>query len=85
MSRRRTVQRSHDENVLAGDIGGTHLRLAVVDEERSHCFAGHQAACPEAVSPDRLIELVRTMAGELVGQTYDAVALDSSGAGGEGF
>lgn len=61
-------------HVLAGDIGGTHLRLAVVDEEGRIVSPVIKQRHPEAVSPDGLIDLIRTMAGELAGQTYDAVA-----------
>jgi glucokinase len=63
------------QRVLAGDLGGTHLRLAIVDEDGrivSHVIKGQ---VPEAVTPDGLIELVRSMAGELGDEPFSGVAL----------
>lgn len=62
-------------HVLAGDLGGTHLRLAVVNEEGRIVTPVIKRRHPEAVSPDALIELIQTMAGELSHVTYDAVAV----------
>ncbi|MBP9663569.1 MAG: ROK family protein [Pyrinomonadaceae bacterium] len=61
--------------VLAGDLGGTHLRFAVVDASGSVVSQVAKWRVPHAVSPDGLIELVRTMADEFSGHTFDAVAL----------
>ncbi len=63
------------KTVLAGDLGGTHLRLAVVDENGCIVSPVIKRRVPEAVSPDGLIQLVRSMADEFADHKYEAVAL----------
>lgn len=63
------------KTVLAGDLGGTHLRLAVVDENGRIVSPVVKRRVPEAVSPVGLIELVRSMADEFADHEYDAIAL----------
>lgn len=60
---------------LAGDLGGTHMRLAVVDEGGSLVSQVVKERVPHAVSPDGLIGLIRTMADTFSGEAIDAVAI----------
>lgn len=60
---------------LAGDLGGTNLRLAVVDEDGRLVSNVVKRRVPESVTPGDLIELVRSLADEFSAHGYDAVAL----------
>src|SRR5688572_14598681 len=63
------------QSVLAGDLGGTHLRLAVVDETGRIVSPVIKRRVPAGVSPNGLIDLVRVMAAEFADHAFDAVSL----------
>lgn len=60
---------------LSGDLGGTHLRLAIVDENGRLCSPAVKRRVPPAVSPAALIAMVRSIAQEFSEHSFDAVAL----------
>ena len=56
--------------VLAADLGGTNLRIATVDSDGTILYLTKRPV-PKGVSPDQIIELIREMAGECIGQMLD--------------
>ncbi len=64
------------EVVLAADLGGTNLRMAVVDRDGSLDHLTKQPV-PENVSPDGLISLIGTMADKIRAEMGNGLGFDA--------